>query len=194
MLFRSRNTETPLTRLRVALWPRVSWSRSAQYFRKRVVRLAGSPHAVALGVAVGVAVGFTPFLGFHIIIALPIAWLLGANLVAAALGTAIANPLTIPFIWAATYRLGRFIVGAPVHLHRNGSDIPDNLAEKSLNAIWPVIKPMLFGSIPIGVAAGVFAYFMVLGATRGFRTMRAERLAARRRERRAAAHPTLEGI
>jgi uncharacterized protein (DUF2062 family) len=147
-----------------------------------------------MGVAVGVAVGFTPFLGFHIIIALPIAWILGANLVAAALGTAIANPLTIPFIWAATYRLGRVLVGAPVHLHRNGSDIPDNLAEKSLNAIWPVIKPMLAGAIPLGLIAGVIAYVMVLGATRGFRAMRAERLAARRREQHAARHATLEGV
>jgi uncharacterized protein (DUF2062 family) len=193
MLFRRRTVQNPLARLRTALWPTVSVSRSAQYFQKRVMRLAGSPHAVALGVAVGVAIAFTPFLGFHIIIALPIAWLLGANLVAAALGTAVANPLTIPFIWAATYRLGRVFVGGPAHFSR-GADVPANLAEKSLHAIWPVIKPMLVGSIPIGLAAGVVAYLMVLAATRGFRAMRAERLAARRRQRHAAAHPTLEGV
>jgi uncharacterized protein (DUF2062 family) len=191
MLFRRRTEQSPLARLRTALWPTVSLSRSAQYFQKRVMRLAGSPHTVALGVAIGVAVAFTPFLGFHIIIALPIAWLLGANLVAAALGTAIANPITIPFIWAATYRLGRLVVGGPVRVSRTG-DVPANLAEKSLHAIWPVIKPMLVGSIPVGLAAGIVAYLMVLGATRGFRAMRAERLAARRRQRRAA-NPTLEG-
>jgi uncharacterized protein (DUF2062 family) len=193
MLFRSREPTDPMTRLRLAVWPRVSWSRSAQYFQKRVVRLAGSPHAVALGVAVGVAVGFTPFLGFHIIIALPLAWLLGANLVAAALGTAIANPLTIPFIWAGTYRLGRIFVGGPAHFARGG-DVPENLAEKSLHAIWPVIKPMLVGSIPLGLIAGAIAYFMVLAATRGFRAMRAERLAERRRQRAAARHATVEGV
>lgn len=191
MLFRRRTEQSPLARLRTALWPTVSLSRSAQYFQKRVVRLAGSPHTVALGVAIGVAVAFTPFLGFHIIIALPLAWLLGANLVAAALGTAIANPITIPFIWAATYRLGRLVVGGPVRVSRAG-DVPANLAEKSLHAIWPVIKPMLVGSIPIGLAAGIVTYLMVLAATRGFRAVRAERLAARRRQRHAA-NPTLEG-
>jgi uncharacterized protein (DUF2062 family) len=192
MLFRRRTQQDPVARLRTALWPSVSWGRSLQYFRHRVLRLAGSPHAVALGVAVGVAVGFTPFLGFHIIIALPIAWLLGANLVAAALGTAIANPVTIPFIWAATYRVGRFFVGGPTHFH-HGGDVPENLAEKSLQAIWPVIKPMLAGSIPLGLVAGIIAYVMVLMATRGVRAMRAERLAARRRERHMPPPPaTLE--
>jgi uncharacterized protein (DUF2062 family) len=192
MLFRSRRPNDPLTRLRLAVWPRVSWSRSVQYFQKRVMRLAGSPHTVALGFAVGIAVAFTPFFGFHIIIALPIAWLLGGSLVAAALGTALANPLTIPFIWAGTYRLGRVFVGGPTRF-AHGGDVPQNLAEKSLHAIWPVIKPMLAGSIPLGLIAGVIAYFMVLGATRGFRAMRAERLAERRRQQ-GGRPATLEGV
>jgi len=182
MLFRSRETPDPLTRIRTAIWPTRSWSRSFEYFRKRVLRLAGSPHAVALGVAIGVAIAFTPFLGFHILIALPIAYLVGGNLVAAALGTAFANPLTIPFIWAGTYRLGRFFVGGPAHF-RSGGDVPANLAEKSLHAIWPVIKPMIVGSVPLGITAGIIAYFIVLMATSGFRAMRRERLATAARLR-----------
>lgn len=180
MLFRRRQQQDRLSRLRVALWPRVSWSRSAQYFQKRVMRLAGSPHAVALGFAIGVAVAFTPFLGFHILIGIGVAYLVGANLVAAALGTAVANPLTIPFILASTYRFGRMLVGGPAHF-RNGSDVPANLAEKSLHAIWPVIKPMMVGAIPLGLAAGIVAYVVLLLATRAFRAVRSERLAARRR-------------
>jgi uncharacterized protein (DUF2062 family) len=192
MLFRSREQPNPLTRLRLALWPRVSWSRSVQYFQKRVVRLTGTPHTVALGFAVGVAIAFTPFIGFHIVIALAIAWLLGVSLVAAALGTAVANPLTIPFILAATYRVGRVFVGGPTHFARGG-DLPQNLAEKSLHAIWPVVKPMVAGSIPLGLVAGIIAYAVALGAIRGFRALRAERLAARRDQRRAAQTPTMEG-
>jgi uncharacterized protein (DUF2062 family) len=186
MLFRSRETQHPITRIRNAVWPTRSWSRSFEYFKKRVLRLAGSPHAVALGVAIGVAVAFTPFLGFHILIALPIAYFLGGNLVAAALGTAFANPLTIPFIWAGSYRLGRIFVGGPTRF-RSGGDVPANLAEKSMHAIWPVIKPMIVGSIPLGIAAGIVAYFIVLMATSGFRAMRRERLAAARERSQALA-------
>jgi uncharacterized protein (DUF2062 family) len=193
MLFRRRQQQDPMTRLRAALWPSVSWSRSAQYFRKRVVRLAGSPHSVALGFAIGVAVAFTPFLGLHIVIGIGIAYLAGASLVAAALGTAVANPLTIPFILASTYRIGRFFVGGPARFG-NGSDVPANLAEKALHAIWPVIKPMMIGAIPLGLATGIAAYVVVLLATRAFRAVRTERLAARRRAQRPPATPTMERV
>lgn len=181
MLFRRRQQQHPLSRLRVAVWPSVSWSRSAQYFRKRIMRLTGSPHGVALGFAIGVAVAFTPFIGLHIVMGIGIAYLVGANLVAAALGTAVANPLTIPFILASTYRLGRVFVGGPTHF-ANGDDVPANLAEKSLHVIWPVIKPMIVGAIPISLTAGVIAYVVVLLATRAFRVVRTERLATRRRQ------------
>ena len=179
MLFRRREPQDFWTRVRVALWPRVSWSRSAQYFRKRVLRLQGSPHAIALGVAIGVATAFQPFLGFHILIALGIAFLVGGNLVAAALGTAFLNPLTAPFIWAATYKIGHMIVGGA----RFRAGPPMGVAARSFHVIWPVIKPMIVGAIPLGIVAGAIFYVIVISATRGFRSMRRERLAALQRER-----------
>ena len=190
MLFRSRQTPDAWTRFRTAIWPTRSWSRSFTYFKKRVLRLAGSPHAIALGVAIGVAISFTPFLGFHILIALPIAYLIGGNLVASALGTAFANPLTIPFMWAASYRLGRFFVGGPSRF-RHGGDVPDlgGFAERSFHAAWPVLKPMIAGSIPLGIIAGIIAYFVVAAATTGFQAMRRERLAAAVVRRRTTAEP-----
>lgn len=190
MLFRSREKPDVWTRVRTALWPRVSWRRSVQYMRHRVLRLSGSPHSVALGVAIGVGISITPLLGFHIVIAIAIAFLVGGNLVGAALGTAFANPLTYPLIWASTYRVGRAIVGGKLHF-RHGSDVPTGLAEKSFSALWPVIKPMLVGSVPIGLAAGAITYLIVVSATSAFRSMRRERLAERRRQKadEAAARP-----
>jgi hypothetical protein len=198
MLFRSREQPDLVTRIRTALWPRVSWSRSAQYFQKRVLRLSGSPHAIALGVAIGVAVACTPLFGFHIVIALPIAYLLGANLVASALGTAFFNPLTAPFIAAAAFRLGRFFLGGPTHF-RSGGDVPANLVEKLLHGIWPVFKQTMVGAVPLGLIAGVIAYVIVRMATSGFRKMRRERLAARRREKQdeqrpTPTHPSMESV
>ncbi|MCR4282285.1 MAG: DUF2062 domain-containing protein [Bauldia sp.] len=189
MLFRAREKAPLAERLRLALWPRVSWSRSARYMKKRVLRLAGSPYAIAAGVGVGVFSAFTPFLGLHIVIAIILAFLIGGNVVAAALGTTFANPLTLPFIWASTYKVGRVIIGGP---HFPGpDDVPANLAEKSVHAIWPVIKPMMVGSIPLGIVAGLIFYVIVFLATRAFQTVRRERLATRRRERSdAAARPT----
>ncbi len=181
MLFRRRTPQDFWAKVRTALWPSSSFGRSAQYFQKRVLRLPGSPHAIALGVAAGVAVAFTPFFGFHTVIAIGVAFLLGGNLVAAALGSAVANPLTVGFILASTYKVGHMILGGP----RFRSDVPANLASRSLHAVWPALKQMIVGAVPLGLVAGLIAYVIVVLATNAFQTMRRERLAARRRARNA---------
>mgnify|MGYP000919390923 CR=1 FL=1 len=175
MLFRSREKPSLTERLRLAVWPRRSWSRSARYYRERIVRLSGSPHAVALGFASGVGVAFTPFFGIHVIMGVALAFVLRANLIAAALGTAVANPVTVPLIWAATYKLGSVIIGQPpVHDH---SHMHEGLALRSLDLLWPVLKPMLAGALPLGLLAATIAYFLVFSAVRAFRAVRRSRTA-----------------
>lgn len=85
--------------------------RSLRYMKLRLLRLSASPHSIAAGVALGIGVAWTPFLGVHIIIAMALGFLMRVNLVAAALGTTFANPLTFPFIWASTWELGHFLLG-----------------------------------------------------------------------------------
>ena len=188
MLFRRRVRPDLLARLRVAAWPRHSWSRSARYFAKRVLRLSGSPHAIAAGVAAGAFASFTPFIGFHFIIGFVIALVIGGNLVAAALGTAVGNPLTFPLIWASTYKLGNAILGASGRVIET-ADFPHNLAEKSFDAFWPVIRPMVVGAVPLGAPTALALYVVVLYSVRAFQTMRHERLAVRRRARGVDATP-----
>src|SRR5262245_7456667 len=115
MLFRRRDDPGSWDRFKTWLWPRVSWQRSARYFLKRILRLSGTPDAIAMGAAVGAAVAFTPFIGFHFLITFLIAWPLRGNLIAAALATNVGNPLTFPFIWAATYQLGHIILRRESH-------------------------------------------------------------------------------
>lgn len=192
MLFRTRDKAPLIKRIRVALWPRVSWSRSVQYFKQRVFRLSGSPHAIALGVAIGAAMSCTPFLGFHILIGLVIAVAVGGNLIASALGTAFGNPITFPIIWASTYRLGQMILGnPPVH---GDQYIAHGLAYRSFDTLWPIVKPMMVGAIPVGLASGAIMYVLSYQGVRAFRAIRSERLAARKRERdaAAAARPAIE--
>lgn len=87
MLFKRRREASVLEKIRVFLWPRRSWSRSVNYVMLRVNRLSGSAHTIALGCAAGIFVSFTPYLGFHFIIAATIAFIIGGNLLASALGT-----------------------------------------------------------------------------------------------------------
>ncbi|MCC2110897.1 MAG: DUF2062 domain-containing protein [Hyphomicrobiales bacterium] len=176
MLFRRRVDPHFWERLRIWAWPRHSWRRSFKYLIKRVLRLTATPHAVAAGVAAGVFTSFTPFVGLHITLALVICLLIGGNMAAAVIGTGVGNPLTFPFIWAATYELGRTILG-------NGSEradphaITSGLFSSSYETILPIIKPMTVGSIPIGVPFAIGFYFLARSGVRAYQQRRRDRLA-----------------
>ncbi|MCC2112337.1 MAG: DUF2062 domain-containing protein [Hyphomicrobiales bacterium] len=192
MLFRRRVDPHFLEKLRVWAWPRTSWRRSAKYFSKRVLRLTASPHAVAAGFAAGVFASFTPFLGFHILIASVTAFLIGGNLVAAVLGTAVGNPLTFPVMFAATYEVGSLILGTEPQPDQ-AEFVPGSLTD-SFEAIVPVIKPKTVGAVPLGVGAGIVAYFIVRTAVRGFQHGRRQKFDERARLRRMEAEqPAEEG-
>ncbi len=190
MLFRRRKPIDLAERIRTVLWPRRSFVRSATYFAKRVLRLSASPHSVALGVAIGVCVSFTPYLGFHIMIAAAISWLVGGNIVASALGTAVGNPFTFPFIWGATFELGRFML----YGHNSGTIVPVKLGHALRHLhfwqLWePILKPMTLGAVPIGICFGLIFYFLTRWSLMNFREQRRQRLAERARRRaRASAH------
>ena len=168
------------------IWPRRSWARSAKYVSKRVLRLTATPHAIAAGVGAGVFASFTPFLGFHFIIAFGVAYVIAGNFLAAASGTFFGNPLTFPLIWTSTYKLGNFILSgeAPVNDGDELEKLADaNLMELGFGGIWhhvvgiwePVVKPMLIGAIPLGVLFGMVAYVLTRWASVKFNEARKRR-------------------
>lgn len=167
----------------MAVWPRRSFWRSAQYLTKRVLRLTATPHAIAAGVAAGVFASFTPFVGFHFIIAAIIAWAVAGNVVASAFGTAIGNPLTFPFIWGATLQVGRFIIHDP-HDPTDELRLGNMLRHLDFSQLWdPILKPMTVGSIPLGIGFALIFYLLTRSAALAFRKQRRKRLAERARRR-----------
>ncbi len=185
MLFRRRHRPSRIERMRVAVWPRNSWSRSTKYFGKRVLRLTATPHAIAIGFAAGAFASCTPLVGFHFLTAFAFAWLLRGNLIAAALGTSVGNPLTFPFIWAFTFKIGKWILHGrapkadPQQVHQQ---FQHGLFEKSLDALWPMIKPMLIGGIPLGLVVGAVSYVLVYKSVEVYQRRR-RRILAQRGER-----------
>ena len=155
MLFDRREKPEMSERVRVFLWPRRGWLRSSKYVLKRLLRLSGTPHAIALGVAAGVFASFTPFIGFHFLIGGLAAWLIGGNLIASALGTFIGNPLTFPFIWASTFSVGNWMLGSD----ELEVDFSQGIIDQSLDVFLPIFKPMLVSGIPLGIIVGMMFYF-----------------------------------
>ena len=71
--------------------------------------MKGSPQALSLGLATGIAISFTPFIGLHALLAIFISWVIGGSMAAALIGTLLGNPWTFPFIWYFTFEIGQFI-------------------------------------------------------------------------------------
>ncbi|MBC8051193.1 MAG: DUF2062 domain-containing protein [Chitinophagales bacterium] len=134
-------------------------------------RTGGSPHKVAVGFAAGVFAIVTPFLGFQMIIAAVLAWCLRGSVFASAVGSFVGNPISYPLIWLSTYKLGNQILGDGAVTGRidfqgkaeavwNGMKrFSWDAVSASLEAFWPILKPMAIGSIPIGAAAAIVSYF-----------------------------------
>jgi uncharacterized protein len=179
MLFKRRETESFLARMRVHLWPRRSWARSSRYVVYRLRRLSATPHAIALGFAVGVFSAITPFLGTHLIMATAVAWIAGGSIIAALLGTFVGNPLTYPFFWYLTYTVGNFMLGNPGV--KKKIDLSNGIFHASLAHLWPILKPMSLGTIPVGLAAAALSYVVVKPAVEAYQRRRRREFEHRQR-------------
>ncbi len=169
MLFKSREKPGLLRRIRLWMWPRTAWNRSVKYVWRRLWRLTATPHAIALGCAAGVFASFTPFMGLHFVIAAVLAWLTGGSVIASALGTFFGNPLTFPLIWFSTFNLGSFILMETEQMH---ADIGHALMNGSFSSLWPLMKPMMVGGVPLGIIFGLAMYFPVRAAVAGYQQRR----------------------
>ena len=155
----------------------------------RVSRLSGSPHTIAIGFAAGVFASFTPFMGFHFMIGFLAAYLLGGSLLASAFGTFAGNPITFPFIWIITFKFGSYLLGLDgvtedLKIELPGMawwmlvNDPQTLWKEFWSQLWPVIRPMTIGGLPLGIMIGAAVYFPVRYVVSAYQRKRRERLAS----------------
>ena len=166
--------------MRESAYPRKGWWRSVGYVNKRVQRLPDTPERIAFGFACGAFASFTPFFGLHFMLAALLGWLLGGNILAALLGTAVGNPVTFPFIAASALNIGWWILGI---------DPVEDAGHLSVSWLWDnldlIFLPYLVGSIVPGLAMAIACYMLCRPLVAAYQKRRRERLAehaARRRE------------
>ncbi len=162
------------------------------YLWHRLARLPGTPYSIAAGLACGVAVSCTPFVGFHVLLAALIAWLIGANILASVIGTAAGNPWTFPVIWLWTHELGLRMGVQSNNVATDQLDFPQ-LFGGSMVALLrfdftylydhalPVILPMIAGGIPTAVLVWIGVYFSVKSLVAAYQHKRKSRRGRRRR-------------
>ena len=145
--------------------------------RRTVARLRGrfealkAEHASAtrLGVAVGVGVfcGLSPLIGFQILMALGLAWLLRLNKLAVMLGLQISAPPMTPLVVLAEIQLGELLL--------HGQLLPLSLARIKATPGRELLETFLVDLTVGGLTSGV-----IVGAALGSITFRL--IQRRRRE------------
>ena len=178
-MFGRRNPLPVHHRVWSVVWPKAGWRRASRYMAHRVRRLPGTPYRIAAGVASGAAVSFTPFIGLHFVVAALLALFLRGNVVASAIGTAVGNPWTFPFIWTWIYTLGQWLMGANA-----ASDFPatldlDYIFERPLDVLWP----MTLGALPTAVVVWIAIFWPVRGAVAEYQHVRHRRIRRKVRAR-----------
>lgn len=167
MSFARRSPQPVSGRIRDAVWPRIGWRRALRYRVVRLMRISGSPHAIAAGAAAGIFAAFSPFFGFHYVIAAGLAFVLGGSILASAAATTVANPLTLPLFWAASYEVGTLFLPAPAEFSAAAL-----IEQHSWAALEPFLAPLVLGSVVVGTLFGLAAYILVRALVGRRRTRR----------------------
>ena len=192
-MFRRREKQSFIKRWRNLLWPRMGLSRTGNYWAHRVSRLPGSTYSIACGFACGAAISFTPFVGLHFILGGILAWLMRANIIASAIGTAVGNPWTFPFIWVWIYNIGvwmGFGTKDPAMEDLDFAALFGHVVEAALKpdvdylaeTAWPVFGPMLMGSIPTAIGTWFLFYYLAKYIITSYRHARAHRMQVKQHE------------
>ena len=175
-------------------------ARLARLLYYKVVRQAGTPEQIALGMSVGVMAGMVVPPCFQVFVVLGISLLFTFNRAAGLLGTMVTNPLTYVPVYAFEVALGKWITGVDL----GGWQMPS-----TFEAVWQLVVDLftnwdrvghvviafLVGATISGIVLTIPAYYVTRWAVVAFRQQRALRTEKRRlkRERREAELAALKG-
>lgn len=168
------------------------WQRLKDVVVNRILGVDDTPQRIAFGVFLGFLIAWTPTIGFQIVLYVAIASLLRANKVVGIPVLFISNPLTaVPMYWFCWW-VGSLLVHAGMppkepneevvrrHVEETSADQPDwyvaiftsEFWENVGSQLWELGGEMWLGSLVVGIATGVPAYFVTLHLVRGFRHRR----------------------
>ena len=139
--------------------------------------------SVAMAFANGLFWAMMP-IPFQMVAAAAGAILLRANLPISVALVWLTNPLTMPPIFYATYRIGAFLLGAPPVA--GSAEFSLEYLEHSLSVIW---APLLLGSIVTGMVLGALGYAVLRLLWRQNTLKRWHARCALRKHHRRNSHP-----
>lgn len=184
MLFKRKKKLSQFEKLKNFLFPPKGIIRGYKYILKRLFRLNGSPHSIALGAAFGIAIAMTPFFGLQLILTFIFDFIFKANITASLISSIIGNPLTFPFIWISGYKLGNFILSNENIDNTSFLTSIEQIKEAFQTSNWNLIEnsalailtPMTIGGLLLGFIFGIITYIFTIKAIKKYKLQKQEKL------------------
>ncbi|MBO4440995.1 DUF2062 domain-containing protein [bacterium] len=154
----------------------------------KLIHLNADPHDIALGLAVGIFIGFLPIMGIQMTVALLVALpFRHVNKVAATAGVWITNPITVIPIYAFIYWVGTFLY--PTSHVINATTLMSRMTDvlkldgfvaqtKGFLALGvDIFLPMCIGGAVVGAVAAVPTYIYTKKAFEKYRARKSAKTA-----------------
>jgi len=126
--------------------------------RARLLSLQDAPRKIALGFALGILIGMTPFWGVHIPTSFLAAVVLRCSKIAAIAGVQITNVGTAPLIYPVNYWVGVKLVGVSQQV-----DWPQALDYHQMFQLFEqsplILVDLCIGGLILGLPLAVIGYF-----------------------------------
>jgi uncharacterized protein (DUF2062 family) len=146
-------------------WLRKKFFSKWMELMKQMVTMSVSADKLAMSYAIGIFVGFTPYIGLQTYIGIALTALFRVPFLPALLSMNVTNPITIPFIFALTTKFGMFLLGI--------DDVDfswDEVSIRSLiNAGKTLLIPFVVGTHITGAVLSIFTYFSVYYIVKRYR-------------------------
>lgn len=139
--------------------------RLRRWFIYRVIHVDDTPHRIALGIAIGIFICWTPSMPFQMILTVALSTLLRANKFVGLPFVWISNPLTIFPVYWPSYKLGRWITGSDTSGFgglAKAFSFSASFVERVQawwTAVWQIFWELWVGSLVIGTILAVITYF-----------------------------------
>lgn len=159
---------------------RYIWRRLRSFIVHSVFRLDDTPHRIALGVAIGFFVTWTPTISIQMILVVALATLLKANKLVGVPFVWISNPLTIVPIYGPNYFIGGKLLGGQCSWSAFTAAIERAMGAQAnlpaptgwvdwiwhwgqvmvqwVRALWPIFPPLWLGSIIAALLMATLTY------------------------------------
>lgn len=130
-----------------------------------LLRLQDTPHRVALAFAIGLFIAFSPFLGFHTVIALAVGFSTRLSRAALLIGAYFTNPWTLAPFYGAGLVLGCWLLGIPVQgATASWTAFVHGARDELWRALGVYLWPFLLGNLLLGSGSALVGYALLRSA------------------------------